>query len=60
MSLGSGNVMADDVAAFVKAIDDGTQPDMNAKRAAALTEVILGGFISAARGEEVSLPLPRG
>ena len=60
VALGSRNVMADDVAAFVRAIDDGVQPDMNAKRAAALTEVILGGFISAARGEEVSLPLPRG
>lgn len=59
VAMGSRNVMADDVAAFVKAIEDGTQPDMNAKRAASLTEVILGGFISAARGEEVSLPLPR-
>ena len=31
VSLGSRNVMADDVAAFVKAIDDGVQPDMNAR-----------------------------
>ena len=58
--LGSGDVMADDVAAFVAAIESGAQPDMNARRAAELTEVILGGFVSAARGEEVSLQLPRG
>ena len=60
MPLGSSDVMADDVAAFVEAIDSGAQPDMNARAAASLTEVILGGFVSAARGEEVSLPLPRG
>ncbi len=58
-ALRSGSVMADDVAAFVEAIDTGVQPDMNARTAASLTEVILGGFISAARGEEVTLPLPR-
>ena len=52
--------MADDVAAFVEAIESGAQPDMNARRAAELTEVILGGFVSAARGEVVGLPLPRG
>ena len=59
VALRSGNVMADDVAAFVEAIDRGMQPDMNAKTAASLTEVILGGFVSAARGQEVELPLPR-
>ena len=57
---GSRDVMADDVAAFVEAIESGAQPDMNARRAAELTEVILGGFVSAARGEVVGLPLPRG
>ena len=57
---GSSDVMADDVAAFVEAIDSGAQPDMNARAAASLSEVILGGFISAARGGEVSLPLPAG
>ena len=55
----SGNVMADDVSAFVTAIEEDAQSEMDAKAAASLSEVILGGFVSAARGEEVKLPLPR-
>ena len=48
-----------DVAAFVDCIEQGREPEMNAKAAAPLTEVILAGYMSAARGEVVKLPLPR-
>ena len=53
------NTMDLDVAAFIDCIEEGREPDVNAGVAASLTEVILGGYVSAARGEEVALPLPR-
>ena len=51
--------MADDVAAFVDCIERGEEPIMNARAAAPLVEVILAGYVSAARGAPVDLPLPR-
>ncbi len=45
--------------AFVQCVEDGHEPDVNPRVAASMTEVILGAYASAARGEEVSLPLPR-
>ena len=49
----------DDVVAFIDCIESGREPDMNVREAAALVDVILGGYVSAARGEPVRLPLPR-
>lgn len=54
-----GNVMKDDIDAFINSIDKGTDSSMNAKVAAELTEVILGGFTSASTGKEIKLPLKR-
>ena len=54
------NAMTADVAAFIDCIEQGREPKVNATVAASLLEVILAGYVSAARGEAVSLPLPRG
>ena len=54
------NTMALDVAEFVDCIEEGREPAVSPRVAASLTEVILGAYVSAARGEEVRLPLPRG
>ena len=48
-----------DIRAFVDCIEQGREPIMNVQEAAAITEVILAAYASAARGEEVQLPLPR-
>ena len=56
---GEGSSMDEDVAAFIECIESGAEPEMNPRAAAALSEVILAGYVSAARGEEVKLPLPR-
>ena len=53
-----GADMAKDVAVFVDCLEQGREPEMNARAAAPLVEVILAGYISAARGEPVKLPLP--
>jgi predicted dehydrogenase len=54
------NTMGLDVAAFIDCIEAGREPEVSPRVAASLTEVILGAYVSAARGEEVQLPLPRG
>ena len=54
------NAMTADVAAFIDCIEQGREPKVNATVAASILEVILAGYVSAARGEAVSLPLPRG
>ena len=53
------NTMAEDVADFIDCIDTGRTPEITAQVAAPITEAILAGYVSAARGEPVSLPLPR-
>ena len=53
------DTMAHDVAAFIDCIEQGREPEMNVDAAAPLVEVILAGYMSAARGEPVRLPLPR-
>ena len=55
-----GGAMAADVESFIDCIEEGREPAMNAQAAAPLTEVLLAGYASSARGEEVGLPLPRG
>ena len=52
-------VMAGDVAAFLRCIDQDREPEMSARCAAQLVEVIMAGYRSAAKGEEVRLPLAR-
>ena len=54
-----GRGLVDDVAAFIDRLEEGREPEMNARAAAPLTEVILAGYASAARGEVVALPLDR-
>ena len=55
----SRDTMVIDAAHFVDCIDNDVEPDLNAAAAAGIAETILAGYESAARGEEVSLPLPR-
>ena len=52
------NVMVADVASFIVCIEQDRQPAIDAVAAASLLEVILAAYVSAARGEAVSLPLP--
>ena len=52
-------VQPNDVATFVDCLERDREPEMNARAAAPLVEVILAGYVSAARGEAVRLPLPR-
>lgn len=56
---GERDVMVDDIAAFIDAIEIGGRPDVTAREAAQPIEILMGAYVSAARGEEVSLPLPR-
>lgn len=53
------DVMVDDIAAFVEAIETDRRPDITAREAAQPVEILMGAFASAARGEQVSLPLVR-
>ena len=59
-SFDQADAMVTDVAAFIDCIETGRKPEIDPHVAAASTEVILGGYASAARKEEVTLPLPRG
>ena len=54
-----GAVMPNDVAAFIECIEQDKEPVMSAMFAAPFTEVILAGYMSAATGKEIKLPLPR-
>lgn len=51
--------LTDDTTSFIDCIERGIEPIMNVRRSAAVTETILAGYISASRGQEISLPLPR-
>ena len=44
---------------FIDCVVEGRESDMNAHRAAHLTEALLAGYESAATGKVVELPLPR-
>ena len=54
-----GDVGRRDIGAFVDCIQEGRETEVNAKEAATVVEVLRAGYISAARGEPVTLPLPR-
>ncbi len=49
-----------DVAYFLDRLDANRDSDLNAAEAAHATEVLLAAYRSAASGEVVQLPLPRG
>ena len=51
--------MSRDVTAFIDCIEQGREPEMNAAAAASILEVVFAGYLSAARGQEISLPLAR-
>jgi predicted dehydrogenase len=48
-----------DVSRFIDCIESGCESQMSARDGAAVVEVLMAGYLSAARGEVVSLPLPR-
>ena len=48
-----------DIGGFIDCIESGTVPDVDAKVAADVTEVMLAGYVSASRGVPVELPLKR-
>lgn len=52
-------VMAEDVAQFVRCIEEGRRPVMDPRTAAPLVETIMAGYASAAWGRWVDLPLPQ-
>jgi hypothetical protein len=50
---------ASDASCFLDCLDAGRDSDLPAAEAALATEVLLAGYLSAASGELVTLPLPR-
>lgn len=50
--------MRDDVAEFIRCIEEDREPEMNPRTAVRFVEVILAGYASAAQGKEVNLPFP--
>lgn len=48
-----------DVSRFIDCIQAGRESEMSAKDGAAVVEVLMAGYVSAAKGDVVSLPLPR-
>ena len=48
-----------DVNFFIDCIESGQESEMTAKDGAALVETLMAGYVSASRGEPVSLPLPK-
>ena len=59
VGLDRSDTMVEDVGDFIDCIKTGRTPEMTAQVAAPITEAILAGYVSAARGEPVALPLPR-
>ena len=56
---GGRDVMIDDIAAFIDCIENGGSPLITAREAAQPVEILMAAFISAARNEEIQLPIPR-
>jgi hypothetical protein len=48
-----------DASRFVDCIESGFESEMSARDGAAVVEVLMAGYVSAAKGDVVSLPLPR-
>jgi predicted dehydrogenase len=51
---------ASDASYFLDCLDAGRDSEINAAEAAKTTEILLAGYKSAATGEVINLPLPRG
>jgi predicted dehydrogenase len=49
-----------DPSRFLDCLDDGRESPMSARDGAAVVEALMAGYVSASRGEVVTLPLPRG
>ena len=56
---GGRDVMIDDIAAFIDCIENDDWPLITAREAAQPVEILMAAFMSAARNEEVQLPIPR-
>ncbi len=56
---GGRDVMIDDIADFVNCIENEDRPLITAREAAQPVEILMAAFMSAARNEEVQLPIPR-
>jgi len=50
---------ASDASRFIDCIESGRESEMSAKGGAAVVEVLMAGYVSAAKGDVVPLPLPR-
>ncbi|MFQ6041407.1 MAG: Gfo/Idh/MocA family protein [Candidatus Poribacteria bacterium] len=48
-----------DASRFIDCIESSRESEMSAKDGAAVVEVLMAGYVSAAKGDVVSLPLPR-
>jgi predicted dehydrogenase len=48
-----------DASRFIDCIESGRESEMSAKDGAAVVEVLMAGYVSAASGDVVALPLPR-
>ena len=48
-----------DASRFIDCIESGQESEMSAKDGAAVVEVLMAGYVSAAKGDVISLPLPR-
>ena len=59
VALHRGGKLVTDVTRFIDCIESGRESEMSAKDAAAVVEVLMASYVSAASGEPVSLPLPR-
>jgi len=50
---------SNDASRFIDCVESGRESEMSAKDGAAVVEVLMAGYASAAKGDVVSLPLPR-
>ena len=48
-----------DASRFIDCVESGVESEMSARDGAAVTEVLMAGYASAAQGNVVPLPLPR-
>jgi predicted dehydrogenase len=51
--------LPNDASRFVDCIESGSESEMSAKDGAAAVEILMSGYVSAAKGDVISLPLPR-
>ncbi|MFC1717429.1 Gfo/Idh/MocA family protein [Candidatus Poribacteria bacterium] len=59
VSLRGGGESPNDASSFIDYIEVGRESEMSAKDGAAAVEILMAGYVSAAKSDVVSLPLPR-